>query len=299
MNDSIAFSIVVAVQCSNDNVAEILRVLEPLGRDGVECLICHAGDDSRHLKDITTGDRLRVLAGTSRSLIPHLWRDGIRAAKGMRVAITTAHCIPAPDWLDRLLMVDLDRVVGVGGVFENAPKANARDWAIFILRYGAFAAPGRAGRVSEIAADNAVYRRDDLLRHGDLLDRGFWEPSFHARFRAEGLTLEIDPTLRVIHTNQYDGWRFLAQRFAHGREFAIARAEGLSLPRLLGLIALSPLLPAVFLGKILMTPNPELMARARRPKVLSWLLVFVGGWGVGEACGYVSALSTRFRRRRG
>ena len=51
-------------------------------------------------------------------------------------------------------------------------KPPLSNWAIFFLRYSAFAPPLPAGETDEIAADNAVYDREAILQHSDLLDEG-------------------------------------------------------------------------------------------------------------------------------
>src|SRR5207244_2458870 len=72
------------------------------------------------------------------ALIPHLWRDGIRAAKGTWVATTTAHCIPASDWVARLKGHVDDPAAAIGGVLANEAAATSLTWAIYPLCYPAF-----------------------------------------------------------------------------------------------------------------------------------------------------------------
>ena len=236
----------VAVQRAQENVPEIVRALRPEAHPDVEYLFCHTSDDPDVPAFAGGISNVRALCGARGSLIPHLWRDGILAASGERVATTTAHCVPAADWVETLLAAVLDRAA-IGGMIENDRNADARAKAIFLLRYAAYAPPQQRREVRDLAADNAVYRRADLLRHADLLQRGFWEPSFHERFRAEGIRLELDPRLKVIHHNRYSAREVMAQRFAHGREFGLTRAS----PRPLwqrGLLVLAAPLLLVSLG---------------------------------------------------
>ena len=125
------------------------------------------------------------------------------------MALSTAHCIPADDWVDKLLAADMSSLPAIGGVIENDNAANARDWAIYFLRYISFTPSQQKRQVAEIAADNALYRRADILQHADLLAIGFWEPSFHARFRKAGLVLELDPAIRVVHKNRYTSVNYM------------------------------------------------------------------------------------------
>jgi hypothetical protein len=209
------------------------------------------------------------------------------------VATTTAHCIPTAGWVERLVAADLEQIVAMGGTIENDAAAGAKGRAIYLLRYAPFAPPAFAGEVRELAADNALYRRSDLSRHGDLLERGFWEPSFHDRFRAEGLHLALNPDLRVVHRNRYTARQFIGQRFAHGREFGLTRASGRSFVQRLALLLVVPAAFPLILSRILRRAlvKPEL----RRQPIAAWLwlLVFLLAWVAGEGFGYLGSLRER------
>lgn len=283
-------SVVIAVQNAELNLPEILRNLRCADHPDVEFLVCHTDADPGVPRIAPDLPNVRVLRAGPGSLIPHMWRDGILAAEHAKVATTTAHCIPDREWVDRLQQAPLQDIVGLGGAIENAPDADTKGIAIFLLRYLAFAPPQNARRVQEIAADNAVYRRADVVAEKDLLRNGFWEPSFHARFREAGLSLAVDPQLRVLHRNRYRARQFLAQRFAHGREFGRARAIRLPWLKRVALAALSPLLPAVFLRKIVVAAWRSPSYRRPLAVAFPWLCLFLLGWGCGEARGYLESL---------
>ena len=288
-----SLSVVVAVQMAQQNLPEIIERLECARHPEVEFLVCYSDADPEVPRLLPKRDNVRALPGSPGSLIPHLWRDGIRAARNATVAITTAHCIPDENWMTHLCGADLDGVAGIGGVIENHPDSDAKGWAVFLLRYVAYAPPQAARRIAEIAADNALYRRTDILQHQDLLEKGFWEPSFHARFRASGLSLALDPRMRVVHRNRYSARQFFGQRFAHGREFGLARAAGLSRVRRVVLIVLSPILPLVFLRKILTAAKGHPQHRIQFRRAFPWLLFFLSGWGLGEARGYLDSMARK------
>lgn len=290
MNTAISLSVVVAVQHAQDNLVEIVERLRPARHPNVEFLFCHTAADPGTPRLVAAAENVTVLCGKPGSLIPHLWGDGIRAAHGPRVAVTTAHCLPALDWVERLLVTDLTDSAGVGGVIENDPASGAKGWAIFLMRYVSYAPPRTGGAVADIAADNAVYRRDALMHHADLLEDGFWEPSFHRRFATDGLSLRLDPTLRVVHRNRYTAGQFLLQRLRHGRQFGLSRAHGVAPRRRLMLLAAVPTLGAIFLFKLL---TRAARWPGRRPHLLlalPWLLLFVVGWTLGEGSGYLASL---------
>jgi hypothetical protein len=288
-----SLSVVIAVHMAQQNLPAILRRLACERHPEVEFLVCYTDTDPDVPRLLGGQGNVRALLGLPGSLIPQLWRDGILAAHHEVVAITTAHCIPDEHWLQCLLQVNFQGAAGIGGVIENDPDSDAKGWAIFMQRYVSFAPPQAARQVEEIAADNAVYRRTEILRHRDLLQKGFWEPSFHARFRSAGFSLVLEPRLRVIHHNCYSARQFFGQRFAHGREFGLARAGRLAMFKRLLLLALSPLLPLVFLRKIVTAATRPPQCRRQIPRAFPWLLFFLSGWGLGEACGYLESIVRR------
>ena len=206
-------SVVVAVKDGADNIPAMLGALKDRHED-CEVILCCAGSVPAA---VTTP--VSAYSFPAETLVPVLWSEGIKRAKGRGVALTTAQFIPDSDWLARLHAADLDRWVGIGGTIENDPRSSARNWAIFFLRYSAFAPPLPAGETDEIAADNAIYDRAAIVEHPDLLAEGFWEPSFHRRFRTAGRKLSIDPALVVVHHGTVSGGSFAHQRYLHGRAY--------------------------------------------------------------------------------
>ena len=292
MTPPIKLSIVVAVQRAQSNLPEIVRAIRPASHPEVEFLFCHTLADPEVPSLLGDQGNIRALCSPRASLIPHLWREGILAAQGDLVATTTAHCIPAPDWVGALLSADLDNSA-LGGTIENDPKADARSKAIFLLRYAAYAPPQVKRDVRDLAADNAVYRRSDLLRHQDLLQRGFWEPSFHSRFRAEGIRLQLDPRLKVVHRNRYSARQFIAQRLAHGREFGFTRARVLPVLQRALLMLVAPGACLLLLGRILLIARRKPELRNQIMTGSFWLAVFTLAWVAGEASGYCMSLRLR------
>src|SRR5262249_26150842 len=273
-----------------------MAALDPSRHTDVEVLVCHTDADPDVVHRIDRADNVKIVPGERASLIPHLWRDGIRVARGPAVALITAHCVPEANWIDRLLAVDLSQHAGIGGVIVNDPAGDAKGEAIFLLRYLRYSPPQIERSVHDIAADNAVYQRDQLLQHPDLLADGFWEPLFHRRFAARGLALRLDPMLRVVHKNRYTTGQFLVQRMRHGRQYGEARALGLRpLWRWLLLVG-SPALGGVFLAKILLRTSRWPGRRLRLVSALPWLVIFVIGWTICEARGYAHSIGHALRR---
>ncbi len=223
MNQAIMLSIIVGVQHAQKNVAEIVRAVAPALHPQVELLFCHTAADPDVPALVGAQGQIRPISGPTGSLIPHLWRDGILAASGERVATTTAHCIPTQGWVEALIAADLDNAA-YGGIIENDPNADAK------------------------------------------------------------------------HRNRYSAREFIAQRFAHGQEFGLARARTQTFLRSLLLILLSPCIFVVLIKRIVSASRrkPELRKQLRGTWI--WLALFTLAWTVGETSGYITSLRDRLRR---
>lgn len=288
MSKSFDLTIVIAQEGAAGNLSDILRVTQPDTHPQVEYIVCSTS--SSHLdRNLQRYDNVRLLSDRGR--IPLLWKAGILAANSDKVALTTAHCVPDPGWIDRLLHIEIDaNVVGVGGAIANSKNAGTLSWAIYLLRYFSFRPERSAGKVQEIAADNAVYSRAAIMGEADLLEIGFWEPSFHKRFIKDGLELWFDPDLLVYHENQYTLWQFARQRFDHGTAFGSSRADSMGLPHLLLMIFLSPLIPLVFSAKIVRAIQRDSRYHLHAAKSSPLLFFFVCAWSLGEVRGYLGSL---------
>lgn len=284
-------TIIIAVKDAEANLRELLERLSPAGTEEVQYIFVVAGAPTADL--VGLGDAVEVVAAPTSTLVPILWRDGIRRARGYGVALTTAQCLPPPGWVAALLAADMSNFVGVGGPIDLHPQNDPAHRAIYFLRYLAFTPPATRREVSEIAADNAIYRRAEILEHEDLLAEGFWEPSFHRRFRQQHLRLQLDPTLCIDYRGCEPLETFPGHRHAHGRAYGQWRAGQASLPKLAALILVSPLLPIVLLVRVLRRAWAHPRFRASVPSALPWLMLFVLAWCTGEARGYVVATRAR------
>ena len=283
---SIDLSIVVAVWRDSAGLERCLAGFLPQVDEACE-LIVAAGVELP--APPPSHSRVRWLACPETLLIPELWSRGMAHAAGRHVAITTAHFEPAPDWVSavRAAHARLD-AAGIGGPIDPPRDGSAKDWATYFLRYSNTFHLAGEQTVRDIPGDNASYDATALQRHWAAIARGFWEPDFHRLVLAEGRTLAWVPAMRVTQRASYPFGAFCRQRLLHGREFGSSRvrdkASGVRLARL----ALSPLIPFVFLLKI-----AARVAGSRRdlaPFVYSLpvLFVFVLVWALGEAWGYLA-----------
>ena len=290
----ISHSIVIAARDAEENLATIIQRLTPGMTDETEVLICTERSDLA-ADNHPEMPGLHYLTGRPGASIPELWRDGIVAARGRAVALLTAHCIPSDAWLAQLRSLDLDRRGAYGGRIVEPTDAGAVSRAIHRLRYfGASAAEG-GGEVHEIAADNALYDRKEIMRCTDLLAAGFWEPAYHARFRARGRLLEYVPDWCVTHANRYTSRQFMRQRRFHGRAFGRERAEGASAVRRWLMLIASPAAFPVFAAKVTarIIARPDL--RTGFLSAAPWFYLFLANWSLGEMRGYADMVLGRDR----
>lgn len=284
-------SVIIAEENAADNLPDILRATAPASHPDVEFIIASSSTPA-DLPDTMTGGNIRWLAGKGR--IPLLWRDGILAASADVVALTTAHCIPSPEWVDNLITNRLEGdLVAVGGAIENPPDAGALAWAVYLLRYFPYRPGGKRRQVKEIAADNSLYRRAAILRHRELLEPGFWEPTFHRCFLREGQSLCFDPQLVVLHHNRYTVRQFSHQRMEHGSAYGTERASRMSTARLLAMTLLAPAVPLVFLSKVVGRIGGDRIYLPAAIRALPLLFVFACAWGLGEGKAYLLSFARR------
>ena len=226
---------------------------------------------------------------SSGELVPELWRDGIDAARGELVALTTADHVPDRAWVQTILALHSSSdAVAIGGPVSG-PDRGTLVLAIWFLRYGGLALIRGARDISDLAADNTSYKRAALVRHASAYRDGFWEPAVHRRMIASGERLRFDPSLSVKLGFAPRFGRFLSQRFRHGIHFGRWRAVEFRTATRIAAITLTPLIPLVFLTKI--ACRALRLRGLRLPFVISLpvLACLVLAWSLGEAWGYLSA----------
>jgi hypothetical protein len=232
---------------------------------------------------------VRLPPGT---LTPRLWVEGARSTTGRVVAFTTGHCAPSEPWARSLLEAIQEGATGAGGPLALADDTGPVDWAVFYLRYSAFLSETLGnGRVdSDIAGDNAVYRRDALDRHSALTDDGFWEVDFHRAVRRDGGWIAASPRAVAYFGPSFPIGTILHHRFAHGLHFGASRVHSGEVSRW-RIGAASPLVPAVLLARIVRRVLPLAEHRMRLLAGLPVLFVLAGAWALGEAVGAMAATS--------
>lgn len=283
-------SVVIGSNNARHSVRECLSALETQRRGrAVEVIVVDNSTDGT--AEIVNHEFPRVtLIGAPRAaLMPELWEAGIRLSSGAIVALTTAHFVPQPDWVAQILSAHDSPYAGVGGGIENDPQADLICWAIYFCRYSPFMPPFAARPVAHFAGDNASYKRGALELCAALRRDGFWETLVHAELVKLGMPLLLTPAIVVLHQKSFGLRGFLKQRFTHGRQFGKERAARLSLARRLAYIALSPLIPALYVLRAARVVFGRRRHIAKFLLSLPILSLFLLSWTAGELSGYLAA----------
>jgi glycosyltransferase involved in cell wall biosynthesis len=281
-------SVVVASHNARGSIEECLASLvAPQPEGGAEIVVVDNSTDATADIIRERFPDVRLIVEPPTALITEMWAVGICQTAGDIVAITTAHCVPSDDWLAQMLKAHEGPVAAVGGAIENDQAGRPVDWAIYFCRYSRYMLPFREGFVSDIAGDNASYKRADIDRCQHVWRTGFWEPAVHAELRKAGLRLSLLPSVVIYHKQSFGLWSFIEQRFRHGMQFGAERASRFSKPKRALYVVLSPVIPLVFLVR---TVRQVLAKRRHRKELLvslPILLVFLLSWALGELIGYL------------
>ena len=280
-------SVVVASHNARISIEECLTSLQAQRDESAEILVVDNSTDGT--TDILREQfpHIQLIPRSPSQLIPELWGAGIRQSTGDIVAITTAHFIPETNWVAQILEAHQDSSPAIGGAIENNVSAGIVDWALYFCRYSKYMLPFRRGFVSEIAGDNASYKRLAIDQCEHAWHDGFWEQAVHRELRKRGAQLLIDPSIIIYHKRSFGFREFMKQRYRHGRQFGGWRLRNLTgLTRMIH-IGLSPMIPFVLLYRILR----EVLVKHRHYKQLLLSLpilsLFLLAWTMGELTGYV------------
>lgn len=283
---SASLSIIVASCNARASIRDCLDCLVQQADAEVELIVVDNSDDGSTEIVRAHFPQVRMLTLPERALMNELWSAGILQSRGDIVALTTAHCIPAPDWIAQVRAAHGAVAAGVGGAIDGDPQSSLVDWAVCFCRYSRFLPPLSAEEVEDIPADNAAYKRVPLFRHEAQWHDGFWEPQLHRALALEGQVLCLAPAMRVRHRHSYGFAGFMRQRFMHGQKYGGWRASTLSPAKRALMLAVSPSIPLVLLQRTARRVLGKGGYRLRLIATLPLLVAFFIAWACGEALGY-------------
>jgi glycosyl transferase family 2 len=280
-------SVVIASQAAPPQAEECLTALSAQASESVAIVFVNNGTDDTAAFVRQKFPQVRVLSVGARALVPELWEAGIRATNAEIVALGTVNCVPADGWVAGIFNAHRRPVAGVGGTIACDPEAGVLDRAVYLCRYSAYMPPAREGPVSDIAGDNASYKRVAIEQCKDAWRRGFWEADVHQALARAGHGLWLDPAVTVVFSNGFSFGGFLCQRFQHGMRFARDRSARLARWQRGLRVAFWPAVPLLMLLRVARRAPARRLLGGRFAFALPILAVFFVGWALGEAVGYL------------
>ncbi|MCC7162193.1 MAG: glycosyltransferase [Anaerolineae bacterium] len=188
-----------------------------------------------------------LVPAAARTPITRLRALGIESARSRVIAITEDHCVPSPDWVERIAAGLQDQSYAViGGAVENACTTRLRDWAAFLTEYAGAVRSAHDNTVPQsIPGNNVAYQREVVAGLSNTLAQDRWESFYHTELDAKGAALHFDPDLVVQHRRPFEIGYFISQRFHFCRAFAGMRNKSLTATRRLFYGAACVMLPVL------------------------------------------------------
>jgi hypothetical protein len=261
--------------------------------------VCPSLDDAALLRREYPGVRFVEVDGLPPEADPadaglaHLIYDrrravGLAAARGEIVALTEDQMIAGPGWCAAVAEAHCGPYAAVGGAIENG-GAGSLHRALFLCDFGRYAPPFVAGEAQCLTDQNVSYKRAALEKIRHVWREYYHEPAVHDALRAAGCALWLTPecVMRMDRGGLTLG-RQLRERLAWGRVFGGKRAQRVGASRRALLVLLSPLIPALIVGRRSLEALRKGNSPARLLAALPAMAALAISWACGEAAGYVT-----------
>jgi glycosyltransferase involved in cell wall biosynthesis len=289
MTSAPEISVIVPVRRA---AATIRQTLVGLSEQARECnaeilAVVSESDGTRKVLEDFRAPAVRVLVQPAGRGVPQLRRDGVLTSRAPSVVITEDHCTFPPGWLKHLAAELRTRGGIIGGPVGNGRRSYA-GWAQYFTRYAAFLPPAQRGTAEALPGNNAIYSREAMAPHLDLLKEGFWEAEVNHALRAAGQPLWVEPDLAVEQHQERGAFAYMPLRFRHGRCYGWRRSRDTAPGARWRLLAAIPLVPFLLYLRGL---RNVLKKRRYLPMFLvttPLLLCYFGAWAAGETAGYIS-----------
>jgi hypothetical protein len=268
--------------------ATVGHIRRQTARDRLEVVIVVPSAEALEGSDLEAFRHVRIVElGGPLTSLSRARAAGIRRASAPVVALTETHSFPDPGWAEALIKAHQGPWAGVAPVVASANPRGSLSRAVFLVGFGAWAAPLEAGPVEGLPGNNGSYKRDLLLGYGDRLDTMLMpEMTLQQELRSNGHRFYLEPaaTTRHLNVNLLRSW--VRHRWHTGRLIAAARAEDWAVSRRLLYAAGAPLIPLVRLRRTL-----PIARRVEHgdffPGVLPALVLALVVASAGELIGYV------------
>lgn len=212
---------------------------------------------------------------------------GIRAATAPYVFVGETHSYPHPEFAAALVHRFSETWTAVAPAFGNANPNGPLSWAGFLSDYGRWVEGTEAGETAEFPIYNVGVRRDALMALGDRLSPALahgdeWSVAFHAA----GHRACVEPGARLDHVNVAPLGHWIRERILAGLLIANHRSGRWSLGRRIVYFCGSPLLPLVFIARVLPGVRHTVSAKNLPVSVLFWIAFGMTVKSFGEMAAY-------------
>lgn len=219
--------------------------------------------------------------------LPILWGAGIERSTGEIIAITDSTCSFDANWVSATLNAHNSSCPVIGGAVEIGECKNWADWAAYFCEYGQFMLPLKEGAATELPGNNVSFKWETLERGREFVENGFWKTYWCRKLQEEGVQLMLTSSIVVYYEKSYGLIPFLIRRFHHGRCFAGMRVAQASIQTRAFYVLCSPLLPFLFLARIIATVIPKKRYLKEFALSLPTSILAVVTWSAGEFYGYL------------
>ena len=280
--DRASVSVIIPVYQADSTFPRVLEALRPQVGGGVEVIVVESSGAGAAARLQASHPWLRVLAQAERTLSGRARNLGAAAARGSVLVFLDADAVPAPDWLDRLLLAAsraAPETAAVAGAVANGTPASAVGTSSYLLEFSEFL-PGRAGRPRHGASCNLLVRRT-VFEAVDGFAEDLWpgeDTVLTIPWVDRGL-LAFAPEAVVTHINRDRFVEFVRHQYRLGRSFAVV-CDRVDFPH--GWVARWPLVPVAIALRLAAL---ALRLRGRVPRASVTLTVAAGllAWGTGMA----------------
>lgn len=281
-------SVVVVRFAGGDAVQRTLDALVPqVDTLGGEVLVAHDAGAAPSPSLRAKHPSVRWIAGAPGDSPARLRALGVQASTGRVVACTEDHCIPGPEWGERMLRAHEGTHAIVGGAIDKAPSPSPTAWAAYLLDYGRYMSPLPAGVGAQASDCNVSYLRRDL---GDVSNS--WKDEFHETtvqwaLAARGVPVMLDPAIVVQQHREVELSDYLRERREHGRTYAKTRVASVSSVTRVRFAVLACLLPPVLVMRVRRLVASKPAGRAVPRETWGPLTRAAIAWSAGELDGYL------------
>ena len=282
-------SVVVASGAGGDFLPRCLDSLrEQATAHGAEVLVvdrCGGAIAERVRRDYPFVELVSAPA-SPRPGVPALRRLGAERATGDVVAVIEEHCVAPERWLDAIRDSFGPDDAALGGPILDRDFARLRDWVVYFSEYHNYLPPWPEGERYALNGANIAYRRDLLVRHRDVLDRGYWEVVLHPLLAADGRMRAV-PGMGAYHSGPFDYAYYLEQRYLLSRLWGGTRRAQVSGAQRALYLAVAPLMPFLLLGRIALRVLQSGHRPGRFAAALPLLFPALCAYAWGEFLGYL------------